>query len=110
MYFTQGDCYHYGPVYIRIIDDLNSGVTSQEDEFKIKNAAIVRKKNNSTVNFGNPATFLRGYRNNRDSESNNAHVYIRAKLYNIFKLILNTIIQSRVKLRLFKNVKYNEGT
>jgi hypothetical protein len=101
MYFTQGDCYHYGPVYISIVDDLNSGVTSQKDKFEIKNAAIVRKENNRTVKFGNPATLLRGYRNNRDSESNTAHVYIRAKLYNIFKLILNIIIQSRVKLRFF---------
>jgi len=101
MYFTQGDCYHYGPVYISNVDDLNSGVTSQEDEFETKNAAIVRKKNNRTVNFGNPATFLRGYRNYRGSKSNNAYVFIRAKLYNIFKLILNIIIQSRVKLRFF---------
>lgn len=44
MYFTQGDCYHYGPVYISNVDDLNSGVTSQEDEYETKNAAIVRKK------------------------------------------------------------------
>ncbi|MDH2363324.1 hypothetical protein [Priestia megaterium] len=110
MYFTQGDCYHYGPVYIGIVEDLNSGVTSQEDEFEIKNAAIVRKENNRTVNFGNPATFLRRYRNYRDLKSNNARMFIRAKLDNIFKLILNTIIQSSVKLRLFKNVKYNEGT
>lgn len=109
MYFTQGDCYHYGPVYISNVDDLNSGVTSQEDEYETKNAAIVKKKNR-TVNFRNPATFLRGYRNYRGSKSNNAYVFIGAKLYNIFKLILNTVIQSSVKLRLFKNVKYNEGT